>query len=80
MNENQGKIQTKLNFFRDLKLSCQIIQAKNLSGTDMFGKSNPYVCVFVMGGVRKHFSKPQDSSKSENKSYKKIHHTKMERT
>jgi hypothetical protein len=57
MNENQGKTQDEIkNVFRDLKLSCQIIQAKNLSGTDMFGKSNPYVCVFVMGGVRKHFS------------------------
>ena len=35
----------------DLKVSCQVIQAKNLCGTDVFGKSNPYVCVFVMGGV-----------------------------
>jgi hypothetical protein len=53
MKENQGKTLKTKNQFRDLKLSCQIIQAKNLSGTDMFGKSNPYVCVFVMGGVKK---------------------------
>eukprot|EP01080_Neovahlkampfia_damariscottae_P003934 gene3934-7144_t len=35
----------------DLKVSCQVIQAKNICGTDVFGKSNPYVCVFVMGGI-----------------------------
>jgi Ca2+-dependent lipid-binding protein len=35
----------------DLKLSMQVIECKNLLPTDVFGKSNPYVCLYVLGEV-----------------------------
>lgn len=35
----------------DLKMQLQIIESKNLLPTDILGKSNPYVCLYVLGEV-----------------------------